>query len=116
LGSMASLILTTCIRRHDDEVQIYAFDAMMLDGDDLRRLPLSMRKANSQRLLSRRPDGIFIAPFEQGEICFGKPASLALRAWSLRTAIDSIAPGHRRTGQSEKPEASAMTQVNKAFV
>jgi bifunctional non-homologous end joining protein LigD len=65
---MASLILTTCIRRHDDEVQIYAFDAMMLDGDDLRRLPLSMRKANSQRLLSRRPDGIFIAPFEQGEI------------------------------------------------
>ena len=39
-----------------------------MDGDDLRNLPLSMRKANLQRLLSRRPDGIFVADFEQGEI------------------------------------------------
>jgi bifunctional non-homologous end joining protein LigD len=27
-----------------------------------------MRKANLARLLARRPDGIVIAPFEQGEI------------------------------------------------
>jgi bifunctional non-homologous end joining protein LigD len=27
-----------------------------------------MRKTNLARLLARRPDGIFIAPFEQGEI------------------------------------------------
>jgi bifunctional non-homologous end joining protein LigD len=39
-----------------------------MDGDDLRRLPLSMRKANLARLLARRPEGIFIGPFEQGEI------------------------------------------------
>jgi hypothetical protein len=38
-----------------------------MDGDDLRDPPLSMRKANL-RLLARRPDGIFVAPFEQGEI------------------------------------------------
>jgi hypothetical protein len=38
------------------------------DGDDMRGLPLSMRKANLARLLARRSDGIFIAPFEQGEI------------------------------------------------
>jgi bifunctional non-homologous end joining protein LigD len=37
-------------------------------GDDLRKLPLSMRKTNLARLLARRPDGIFIAPFELGEI------------------------------------------------
>jgi bifunctional non-homologous end joining protein LigD len=55
-------------RRHDDEVQLYAFDILALDGDDLRKLPLSMRKANLDRLLARRPDGIFVAPFEQGEI------------------------------------------------
>jgi ATP-dependent DNA ligase len=54
--------------RHNDEVQLYAFDILALDGDDLRSLPLSMRKANLQRLLARRPDGIFAAPFEQGEI------------------------------------------------
>ena len=55
-------------RKHDEEVQLYAFDIMALDGDDLRRLPLSMRKANLARLLARRPDGIFVAPFERGEI------------------------------------------------
>ena len=55
-------------RRHDDEVQLYAFDILALDGDDLRSLPLSMRKTNLARLLARRPDGIFVAPFEQGEI------------------------------------------------
>ena len=55
-------------RRHDDEVQLYAFDILALDGDDLRGLPLSMRKTNLARLLARRPDGIFVAPFEQGEI------------------------------------------------
>jgi bifunctional non-homologous end joining protein LigD len=55
-------------RRDDDEVQLYAFDILALDGDDLRGLPLSMRKTNLARLLARRPDGIFVAPFEQGEI------------------------------------------------
>ena len=35
---------------------------------DLRSLPLSLRKTNLARLLARRPDGIFVAPFEQGEI------------------------------------------------
>ena len=51
-------------RKHDEEVQLYAFDVLALDGDDLRRLPLSMRKTNLARLLARRPNGIFVAPFE----------------------------------------------------
>jgi bifunctional non-homologous end joining protein LigD len=34
----------------------------------MRSLPLSMRKANLARLLARRTEGIFAAPFEQGEI------------------------------------------------
>jgi ATP-dependent DNA ligase len=55
-------------RKHDEEVQLYAFDILALDGDDLRRLPLSMRKTNLARLLARRLDGVFVAPFEQGEI------------------------------------------------
>jgi bifunctional non-homologous end joining protein LigD len=55
-------------RKHDAEVQLYAFDCLALEGDDLRKLPLSMRKTNLARLLARRPDGIFVAPFEQGEI------------------------------------------------
>src|SRR6185312_15304221 len=55
-------------RKHDHEVQLYAFDILALDGEDLRGLPLSLRKDNLARLLARRPDGIFVAPFEQGEI------------------------------------------------
>ena len=54
--------------KHNEEVQLYAFDMLAGDGDDMRALPLSMRKANLTRLLTRRPEGIFIAPFEQGEI------------------------------------------------
>jgi ATP-dependent DNA ligase len=55
-------------RKHNDEVQLYAFDVLALDGEDLGQLPLSMRKTNLARLLARRPDGIFVAPFEQGKI------------------------------------------------
>jgi len=55
-------------RKHDDEVEFYAFDMLVGDGDDLRKLPLTMRKTNLARLLARRVDGIHLAPFEQGEI------------------------------------------------
>ena len=55
-------------RRHDDEVQFYAFDMLVSDGDDLRKLPLGLRKNNLARLLARRIDGIFVSDFEQGEI------------------------------------------------
>ena len=54
--------------RHSEEVQLCAFDVMAMDGDDLRRLPLSIRKANLAQLLRARPKGMFINPFEQGEI------------------------------------------------
>ena len=41
-------------RQHDDEVEFYAFDMLVSDGEDLRKLPLSMRKTNLARLLARR--------------------------------------------------------------
>ena len=44
-------------RKHDDEVQFYAFDILVSDGEDIRKLPLSRRKANLSRLLARRVDG-----------------------------------------------------------
>ena len=53
-------------RRHHAEVEFYAFDVLVSDGEDLRKLPLSM--TNLARLLARRVDGIHLAPFEQGEI------------------------------------------------
>ncbi len=38
------------------------------NGEDLRGLPLHLRKNNLARMLAPRPDGIFISDFEQGEI------------------------------------------------
>src|SRR6478672_2836344 len=55
-------------RKHDHEVQFYAFDMLVSDGEDLRKLPLTMRKTNLARLLARRVDGMFLSDFEQGEI------------------------------------------------
>jgi len=55
-------------RKYDDEVQFCAFDILALEGDDLRKLPLSTRKTNLERLLVRRPEGIFVNPFERGEL------------------------------------------------
>lgn len=54
--------------RNNDEAQLYAFDVMALDGDDLRELPLFERKDRLGKLLRGRPEGIFVAPFEAGEI------------------------------------------------
>jgi bifunctional non-homologous end joining protein LigD len=69
-------------RQHDDQVQLYAFDVLALGGDDLRKLPLYLRKnnlsgsarnftvtnKNSETQKVWRPDGIFISDFEQGDI------------------------------------------------
>ena len=54
--------------KSNDEVQLYVFDILAMDGDDLRPLPLSIRKASLAKLLHRRPSGIFLSSFEQGEI------------------------------------------------
>jgi ATP-dependent DNA ligase len=50
------------------EIQLYVFDCLAHNGDDLTRLPLHLRKTNLEQLLRGRPDGIFVAPFEQREI------------------------------------------------
>ena len=55
-------------RKYDEEVQLYAFDILAFDGDHLRHLPLHMRKLNLAQLLRGRAQGIFVAPFERGEI------------------------------------------------
>ena len=54
--------------KHNAEVEMLAFDVLAMDGDDLRDLSLSMRKTNLQRLLARRPEGIDVSDYEQGEI------------------------------------------------
>ena len=51
-----------------EQAQLYAFRHARWRRRDHRRLMLSLRKANLDRLLSQPVDGIFMAPYEQGEI------------------------------------------------
>jgi bifunctional non-homologous end joining protein LigD len=45
-------------RRHDADVFMWAFDLIELNGDDLRRDPLAVRKAALERMLARAAPGI----------------------------------------------------------
>jgi bifunctional non-homologous end joining protein LigD len=45
-------------RRHDADVFMWAFDLIELNGDDVRRDPLAMRKATLERILARAAPGI----------------------------------------------------------
>jgi bifunctional non-homologous end joining protein LigD len=45
-------------RRHDRDVFLYAFDLIELNGDDLRREPLDVRKATLASLLKRTAPGL----------------------------------------------------------
>ena len=101
--------------KHNDQVQLYAFDMLAGDGDDLRSLPLSIRKTNLARLLSRRPDGIFIAPFEQGEI--GPDLFLAACRMGLEGLVSKRRDRPYRAGRSpnwikvKNPNSPAMVRA-----
>ena len=77
-----------------------------MDGDDLRDLPLSLRKANLVRPFARRPDGIFISPFEQGEIgpdLFRAACNMGLEGPGLEASRPALSGRPiEGLGQSEK--------------
>jgi bifunctional non-homologous end joining protein LigD len=81
-------------------VQLYAFD-ILARGDDLRKLPLYLRKTNLARLLARRADGIHIAPFERGEVgpdLFRAACEIGPKAWSRSGGIAATALARHGTG------------------
>jgi bifunctional non-homologous end joining protein LigD len=75
--------------KHNEEAQLYAFDITVMDGDDLRDLPLFERKARLGKLLKGRPQGIFVAPFERGEI------GPALFDAACRMGLEGLVSKHR---------------------
>jgi bifunctional non-homologous end joining protein LigD len=52
-------------RQHNDEVQFFAFGMLVSDGDDIRKLPLHLRKNSLPRLLARH---VVLSDYEQGAI------------------------------------------------
>ena len=89
--------------KHNDEAQLYAFDVVAIEGDDLRELPLFERKARLAKLLARRPEGIFVAPFEKGEIGPG------LFEAACRMGIEGLVSKHRE--RRYRPKACDWVKV-----
>ena len=77
-------------RRHDGRVFLYAFDLIELDGEDMRRDPLAVRKATLASLLRRAAPGLrFNEHLDEEEtgICKPKGACRLRRAERPRIRI-----------------------------
>ena len=80
-------------RKHDEEVQLCAFDVLAVGGKGLRKLPLSMRKMNLEQLLARRPEGVFINPFERGGLRWRPATTITAGTQEECPFLATIPPG-----------------------
>ena len=91
-------------RRHDGRVFLYAFDLIELDGEDMRRDPLAVRKATLASLLRRAAPGLRFNEHldeEDGPLVFAHACKMSL--------VGITARGARRTGiKSKNPTAPAV--------
>jgi bifunctional non-homologous end joining protein LigD len=68
-------------RRHDASVFLYAFDLIELNGDDLRRDPLEVRKATLASVLAKAGPGLRLnehLEHDDGEVVFRHACQLGL--------------------------------------
>jgi bifunctional non-homologous end joining protein LigD len=68
-------------RRHDASVFLYAFDLIEVNGDDLRREPLEVRKATLASVLARAASGLRLnqhLEHDDGETVFQHACKLGL--------------------------------------
>ena len=92
-------------QRHDGDAFIYAFDLIELDGEDLRREPLTVRKATPASLLSRPASGFRLnehLDHEDGAEVFAHACRMALRGSSPSAMTPVIPRDARCTGSSLK--------------
>ena len=93
-------------RQHDDEVQFYAFDMLVSDGEDIRKLPLSMRKANLSPAAGRDGPMASLPPrlsrARSAQTYSARRASSGLRGLFQSIASEPTGPAHRRTGSRSR--------------
>jgi bifunctional non-homologous end joining protein LigD len=68
-------------RRHDASVLLYAFDLIELNGDDLRREPLEVRKATLASVLAKAAPGLRLnerLEHDDGELVFRHACKMGL--------------------------------------
>jgi len=74
-------------RRHDDSTFLYAFDLIELNGDDLRRDPLEVRKATLASIVPKASPGIRFN--EHTWKATARPSSPMLAKWVLKASCRS---------------------------
>jgi bifunctional non-homologous end joining protein LigD len=89
---------------HDASVFLYAFDLIELNGDDLRRDPLAVRKATLASLLARAAPGLRFNEHmdeKDGPLVFAHACKTSCRSG----ATHPIARVGHRTGSSRRTQA-----------
>jgi ATP-dependent DNA ligase len=106
-------------RRHNDAVQLYAFDILTLGSEDLRKWALHRRKDSLAGLLARSAAGIQLAPFEQGAV--GPDLFQAACQLGLEGLVSKHRDSWYRSGRSpqwikvKNPASPAVNRANEMF-
>ena len=88
-------------RRNDGCVFLYAFDLIELNGDDLRREPLVVRKATLASVLAKARVGIRFnehLEFDDGEAVFNHACRMGLEGIVSKRKDSTYRSAARRTG------------------
>jgi bifunctional non-homologous end joining protein LigD len=100
--------------RRNHDVILYAFDLIELNGDDLRREPLEVRKATLSSLLTKTGAGIRINEHIEadGEIVFRHACKLGCEGTVSKQRTSPYRSGRTKTWIKVKnPNSPAMTRV-----
>ncbi|HEY7242625.1 MAG TPA: DNA ligase [Xanthobacteraceae bacterium] len=84
-------------RRHDADVFVWAFDLIELNGDDLRRDPLAVRKATLERVLARAAPSVRFNEHldeEDGPLVFHHACKLGLEGIVSKRRDSVYSSGH----------------------
>ena len=87
-------------QRANESIFLYAFDLIELNGDDLRRDPLEVRKATLASIVAKASPGIRFNEHMEATARPSSPmrASLVLKALSQSARIPSTVPAARPIG------------------
>ena len=99
-------------RRHDADVFMWAFDVIELNGDDVRRDPLAVRKATLERILARAASGVRFNEHldeEDGSLVFAHACQLRLEGIVSKRRNSPYRSGRSRDWiKSKNPDAPAV--------
>jgi bifunctional non-homologous end joining protein LigD len=98
--------------RHGDSVFLWAFDLIELNGDDLRRDPLVVRKATLASLMTRGAPGLRLnehLDHDDGALVFEHACRLGLEGIVSKRRDSPYRSGHSRDWiKSKNPNAPAV--------